>query len=91
VGKKRQLALAAADLVSLHRTRAELTQEDLAKRMRTSASAISRLESGFHFPSLETLRKVAAALGGRVQIDIVYLEPQKARTAAKKRRSAARA
>jgi transcriptional regulator with XRE-family HTH domain len=39
--------------------------------MGTSVSAISRLESGFHVPSLGTLRKLAAALGGRVKIDIV--------------------
>ncbi|MHB1549742.1 MAG: helix-turn-helix domain-containing protein [Vulcanimicrobiaceae bacterium] len=38
----------------LHRTRAQLTQEDLASRMGTSVSAISRLESGFHVPSLGT-------------------------------------
>ena len=31
--------------------------------MGTSVSAISRLESGFHVPSLGTLRKLAAALG----------------------------
>jgi transcriptional regulator with XRE-family HTH domain len=42
--------------------------------MRTSVSAISRLESGFHVPSIETLRKLAAALGGRIKIDIVDIE-----------------
>jgi len=78
--RKHEVALAIADLVILHRTRAGLTQEDLASRMRTSVSAISRLESGFHVPSLETLRKLAAALGGRVMIDIVDFEiPNKRR------------
>jgi transcriptional regulator with XRE-family HTH domain len=47
--------------------------------MGTSISAISRLESGFHVPSLETLRKLAEALGGRVKIDIVGDELPKAR------------
>jgi len=69
--KKHEVALAIADLVILHRTRAKLTQEALAHSMKTSVSAISRLESGFHIPSLQTLRKLAAALGGRVKIDIV--------------------
>src|SRR5580704_5809940 len=77
--KKHEVALAIADLVILHRTRTRLTQEDLASRMRTSVSAISRLESGFHIPSLETLRKLAAALGGRVKIDIVDIATSKKR------------
>ncbi len=75
--KKHEVALAIADLVILHRTRTGLTQEDLAFRMGTSVSAISRLESGFHLPSLETLRKLAAALGGKVKIDIVDIPAPK--------------
>jgi len=75
--KKYEVALAIADLVILHRTRTGLTQEELASRMGTSVSAISRLESGFHIPSLETLRKLAAALGGKVKIDIVDIESPK--------------
>ncbi len=73
--KKHEVALAIADLVILHRTRNGLTQEDLAARMGTSVSAISRLESGFHVPSIDTLRKLAGALGGRVKIDIVDVRP----------------
>lgn len=69
--KKHELALAIADLVILHRTREKLTQEDLASRMGTSVSAISRLESGFHVPSMETLRKFAGAIGKRVKVAIV--------------------
>ena len=77
--KKHEVALAIADLVILHRTRTKLTQEALAFRMRTSVSAISRLESGFHVSSIDTLRKLAAALGGRIKIDIVDIESPKAR------------
>jgi ribosome-binding protein aMBF1 (putative translation factor) len=77
--KKHEVALAIADLVILHRTRTKLTQEALAFRMRTSVSAISRLESGFHVPSIDTLRKLAAALGGRIKIDIVDIQSPKAR------------
>ena len=78
--KKHEVALAIADLVILHRTRTGLTQEALAERMGTSVSAISRLESGFHVPSIETLRKLAEALGGRVKIDIVDVVAPKARS-----------
>jgi len=86
--KKHEVALAIADLVILHRTRIGLTQETLAERMGTSVSAISRLESGFHVPSLETLRKLAEALGGRVKIDIVDVAAPKVRP---KRRELAKA
>lgn len=86
--KKHEVALAIADLVILHRSRTGLTQETLAERMGTSVSAISRLESGFHVPSIETLRKLAEALGGRVKIDIVDVAVPKARP---KRRELARA
>jgi len=51
--------------------------------MQTSVSAISRLESGFHVPSIETLRKLAAALGGRVKIDIVDINAAKKRARAR--------
>ncbi len=86
--KKFEVALGIADLVILHRTRSGLTQEQLAKRIGTSISAVSRLESGFHVPSLETLRKVAEAVGGRVKIDIVDIAP--ARTSRARRRPLAR-
>lgn len=75
--KKHEVALAIADLVILHRTRTGLTQEALALSMGTSTSAISRLESGFHVPSIDTLRKLASALGGRLRIDIVDTVPSK--------------
>lgn len=39
-----------------------LTQEDLAKRMGTSHSAISRIESGQHSTSVHTLERLAGAL-----------------------------
>ena len=83
--KKHEVALAIADLAILHRTRRGLTQEDLASRMGTSVSAISRLESGFHVPSIDTLRRLAEAMGGRVKIDIVDLGRRHATRPGKKR------
>jgi ribosome-binding protein aMBF1 (putative translation factor) len=40
-----------------------LTQEELAQRAGTSHSQISRLESGQHHSSIQTLEKIADALG----------------------------
>jgi transcriptional regulator with XRE-family HTH domain len=42
-----------------------LTQQELAKRMGTSHSAISRIESGQHKTSVDTLQRLAEALGVR--------------------------
>jgi ribosome-binding protein aMBF1 (putative translation factor) len=39
-----------------------MTQEQLAERMDTSASTISRIESGQHVTSVTTLERLAAAL-----------------------------
>src|SRR2546427_9769368 len=50
------------------RMRQNLTQEQLAGRIGTTASAISRLESGQHKPSMETLRKLAHASGGNLLV-----------------------
>jgi transcriptional regulator with XRE-family HTH domain len=54
------------------RMRAGLTQEEVAQRMHTTKSAVSRLERGggrhHHSPSLSTLRKYAHALGCRLEI-----------------------
>jgi DNA-binding XRE family transcriptional regulator len=57
------------------RTAAGLTQEELAARMGTTKSAISRLESSLrdpkHSPSFETIRRYAKACGKRVEIQLV--------------------
>jgi predicted transcriptional regulator len=52
-----------------------LTQAEIAEKMGTHASAIARLENalltGKHSPTLETLRKYAAALGKKLEIKLV--------------------
>ena len=50
------------------RTRAGLTQEQLAERMKTSQSVVARLESGRGRPSTMTLEKLAQATGTRLRI-----------------------
>lgn len=68
-----------AQQVILLRTRQGLSQEALARLVGTSKSAIVRLESGRHRPTMETLRRVAAALGTRLVIG--FEEPSAARPA----------
>lgn len=57
------------------RREAGLTQAQVAERMGTKAPAVARLEralaSGKHSPSLDTLRKYAAALGKRIEVHFV--------------------
>ena len=50
------------------RTRAGLTQAELASRMKTTQSVVARLESGRVRPSTSTLRKYAMATGSRLKI-----------------------
>lgn len=54
------------------RTRAGLSQRELASRVGTSASAICRLEDGdYEGHSLSLLKRIAAALDRRVEIRFV--------------------
>jgi DNA-binding XRE family transcriptional regulator len=54
------------------RSRAGLTQEEVAERMGTTKSAVSRLEAaGKNSPSVTTLQKYAQAVGSRVEIRLV--------------------
>lgn len=51
------------------RTQAGLTQEEVAKRMGTNKSNISRLEKGNTSPSLKTLQRYAHACGFTITMD----------------------
>lgn len=55
-----------ARLVIKHRAALGLSQKELASRVGTSHSAISRIESGRHKTSVGTLQRVAEALGLRL-------------------------
>src|SRR5258706_13534063 len=57
-----------ARLVIKFRVKHSLTQKELAARVGTSHSAISRIESGQHKTSVETLRRIAKALGVRLVV-----------------------
>ncbi|HEY0296006.1 MAG TPA: helix-turn-helix transcriptional regulator [Bordetella sp.] len=63
------------DAILKARAEAGLTQAQVAERMGTKAPAVARLENalitGAPSPSLNTLRKYAAALGKRLEIRLV--------------------
>jgi transcriptional regulator with XRE-family HTH domain len=61
-----EFALASALIAA--RSRAGLTQEELAEKMDTSQSAIARMESGRTIPSGTTLKRFARATGTRLRI-----------------------
>ena len=49
--------------IKISRALADIPQRELAKRVSIDASLVSMLESGKRKPSLDTLEKIAAALG----------------------------
>ena len=61
----------AAQLVYELRTRAGLSQRELAKRVGTTASVICRMEQADYEGSLAMLRRVAGALGRRLELRAV--------------------
>jgi transcriptional regulator with XRE-family HTH domain len=57
-----------ARLVIMRRAQLGLSQQTLAERMGTTASVISRIESGQHRSSTETLRRLGEALEGHAVV-----------------------
>jgi predicted transcriptional regulator len=53
------------------RSRAGLTQGEVAERMGTTQSVVARLESGRRAPSMRTVQRYAQAVGARA---VVHLE-----------------
>ena len=52
------------------RSRAGLTQSDVALRMGTTQSVIARLEGGRRIPSMRTVQRYAQAVGGHAVVRI---------------------
>ena len=61
-----EFSLAAAMIAA--RSRAGLTQEQVARRMKTTQAVIARLEGGGSKPSTRTLERYAKATGSRLSI-----------------------
>ncbi len=53
------------------RSRAGLSQQQLARRMGTTQSSIARMESGRQPPSMRTLERLAKAVRSRLVVDFV--------------------
>jgi len=61
---------AVIEMIIKRRIESRLSQKELAQRIGTKQSAISRLESGTYNPSLSFLKKVADALDARLKISL---------------------
>ncbi len=70
-----EFSLASAMIAA--RARAGLTQEQLAKRMKTTQAVVARLESGRVKPSTRTLERFAKATGMRVRISFEPIRPRR--------------
>jgi ribosome-binding protein aMBF1 (putative translation factor) len=56
------------------RTRAGLSQKELAERVQTTQSVISRLEDAdYEGHSLSMLRRIADVLGARIDVDLTWI------------------
>jgi len=55
------------------RTKANLSQAELARKIGTTQSAIARLEGGGVSPSIATLRRYAEATGAKLEINLLQL------------------
>jgi transcriptional regulator with XRE-family HTH domain len=76
---------AIASMLIAARTRAKLTQAELAGKMGTSQSTIARLESATAQPTMSTLKRLAQATGTRLKIS---LEPKPRRRKERSKRAA---
>ncbi len=64
-----------ARVVIMRRAQLGLTQQELAKRMGSTKSVISRIESGQHRTNTDTLRRLAEALDGHAVIGFEFTSP----------------
>jgi len=62
---------AIASMLIRARLAANLSQQQVAKRMGTSQSTVARLESASSRPSLTTLERFAKATGTKVRVELI--------------------
>ena len=63
---------ALARIVIMRRAALGVSQAELARRMGTTASVVSRIESGQHATNVRTLQRLAAALETRAVIGFEF-------------------
>jgi ribosome-binding protein aMBF1 (putative translation factor) len=61
---------AVIEIIIKKRIERGLSQKELARKIGTKQSAISRLESGTYNPSLSFLQKVSRALNAKIKISL---------------------
>mgnify|MGYP001620043223 CR=1 FL=1 len=66
--KETRLEYEVARQLILARINNGLTQQILAKKLKTKQSVISRVESGNHLPSLSFLHRLASAMGTNLTV-----------------------
>jgi|SRR5215213_11220277 len=66
-----------ARIVIMRRAALGLTQAQLAALMGTTASAVSRIESGQHATNAQTLKKLGNAFGGRAVLGFEFGSTEK--------------
>lgn len=69
------MAINPATIVKGARTRARLTQRELAARAGTAQSVVARIELGQSSPSLETLSRLLTAAGYAIEANLVATTP----------------
>lgn len=72
--KKAEEEFRTFDMILSARNKAGLTQEEVAKRMGTTQSAVARLESGLakgKWPSMNSLQRYAKALGKKLEFRFI--------------------
>jgi len=67
-GAAENLAMTVLQQLIDARKTSGLTQVEVARRMNVPPSAVVRLESGAHSPTLSTLSRYAAAIGVRLEV-----------------------
>ena len=70
VYEKLGLEFAVIEMIIKRRIEKGLSQKELARKIGTKQSAISRLESGTYNPSLSFLQKVSEALNAKLNISL---------------------
>ena len=61
---------ALAEALIAARGAAHLSQQQVAERMHTTQSAVARMESGRHAPSMASLKRYATAVGRTIKLEI---------------------
>ena len=70
--KEQAQALFTGQLIEDARKNAHLTQDELAKRVGSNKSYISRIETGKTEPKVSTFYRIAAALGLSVDLNPIH-------------------